>query len=663
MRWSLLTALGLVLFVTYGPKVLEFISPGHLNPFHSSIENCSVCHAAAERGPRSWLRLAVRRSDPQPDNLRCLKCHPLGEYAQSPHSLDPQFLKKLEPRVSEWPSPPVLPVTLHMAAPLLGSDLGHEKPLECGLCHQEHQGQSLQESWWGQDRCNSCHRKATARFDQDHPPFVGYPHREQTSIKFDHRSHFQKHFLGKLADKAPQRCQTCHPENNVGNMVSSIRFQPACGSCHIDQIREVFQSGPKGLKALSLPPLDVDALRRRGVAIGEWPTASDGELTPFMPSFFSGSPEFMAAFSLLSNVDTMNLASATEAQITAISTLVWSIKELVFDLLAHGRPALANRLQHLLGERPDYHSLAQLSGQMSAELIRSVQKEWFPHLLEEIALHRQGKPVPIPVADSVLLPAPVAAGGSKPEVGTKDASGQQKGLTGGGQGELSGDKGGLFLGDDKGGLLGDDKENAISGKKPGTRRDTPVTGLAPALRPLAGDAWIEGGGWYREGFSLYYLPTGHEDGFLRAWLDTLFFRRNASAAAQRLFQMFVSEKATGQCGKCHFGSSTDSEQAFPVWQGRVSHPHAKGFRKFSHRAHQSLVPRCQDCHPFSKTLAQGSPAGQLPVVLSGFAQLEKSACSKCHRPNKAGDACLECHNYHVGIKSVTPRPPAKPSPP
>ncbi|MBF0137392.1 MAG: cytochrome c3 family protein [Magnetococcales bacterium] len=648
-RWSILVAVGLILSITYGNRVLEFISPGPLSPFHSSIDNCIICHAAAEKGPRGWIKLALGRPDIQPDNLRCLKCHPLGTHAQSPHSLDPQVLKKLEPKVAEWPDPPPLPVSLHMAAPLLNPDLGRQHPLSCGLCHQEHQGHFMQETWWAQDRCNSCHRKATSRFDQDHPRFVDYPHQEQTSIKFNHRTHFQKHFHGKLADKAPKNCSVCHPDNGRNNMVSSIHFQPACGTCHIDQIREVFQSGPKGLKVLSLPPLDLDVLRQRGVAIGEWPGNSDGDLSPFMPGFFHGYPEFETAFAMLNGMDTLNLTTATDSQLTAIATLVWNIKEFVFELLISGRPALAKRWQNLLGERPDYHLLAQLSGQMPADLVRSIQKEWFPHLLEEMAMHRQGKPVPIPNPHSAT-----------PATDTVEKRGSPDGDKGG---LLDSDKGGLLDNDDKGGLLDSDKGGLLDNDDKGGLLDSDKGNQTPTLRPLTDDAWIEGGGWYREGYSLYYLPTGHEDGFLRTWLDTLFSRQQSSSAAQRLFQLLIAEKTAGQCGKCHFGAGAYAgaqtgahagaslEMTLPKWRGRVAPLDAKEFRKFSHTAHQSLIPRCQDCHPFTTAPLPETPPGATSVVHSGFAQLEKMVCAKCHQPDKAGDACLLCHNYHVGQKS------------
>ncbi|MBF0425639.1 MAG: hypothetical protein HQL66_07450, partial [Magnetococcales bacterium] len=368
MRWTFFATIGLVLVITYGARVLELISPGPLNPFHSAIDHCAVCHVAAEKGPRGWLRLALGRTDPRPDNARCLTCHPLGNHAQAPHSLDPDILKRHEAKMADWPSPPVLPVTLHRAASLLNPDLGRQTPLECGLCHQEHRGHTIQERWWAEDRCNACHRRATARFVADHPPFASYPHTLRTAIKFDHRSHLRKHFSGKLADKAPRDCHHCHPDDGIGNRIAAIRFQPACGACHVDQIREVFRSGPKGLTFISLPPLDLDTLRARGVAIGEWPATSDGALSPFMSALFADTEAVTRAYTTLAGVDTQNLAAATPAQLEAIATWVWTIKGFIFDLLTQGRPVLAERLQRLLGTAPDAQILAQLSGQMPADL-------------------------------------------------------------------------------------------------------------------------------------------------------------------------------------------------------------------------------------------------------------------------------------------------------
>ena len=43
-------------------------------------------------------------------------------------------------------------------------------------------------------------------------------------------------------------------------------------------------------------------------------------------------------------------------------------------------------------------------------------------------------------------------------------------------------------------------------------------------------------------------------------------------------------------------------------------------------------------------------AGRDPTIFaSNFSRLPVATCAKCHRPGHAGDACLLCHQYHVGV--------------
>ncbi|MBF0623977.1 MAG: cytochrome c3 family protein [Magnetococcales bacterium] len=656
-RWALIVACGVVLAVTYGDRVLNYVSPGPLSPAHSSIEKCATCHAAARQGPRGWLRLATGAQDPLPDNMRCLQCHPLGQAPQAPHSLDPPELKKLSRAAGEVERESPLVLSVHGAARVLTPDLGLEKPLACGLCHLEHQGASPRTSWWAEDRCNACHQRPTVRFSQDHPRFIGYPHQVQTSIKFDHRSHFMKHFLAPGQKNVPGDCLACHPSNGMGNLLASIRFKPACGGCHADQIREMFRSGPRGLPILSLPGLDLDTLRTRRVDIGEWPEGADGEISPFMTVFFAGFPGFQEATVALKGLDTTDLSRATPEQLAAVKTVAWGIKEFFHDLLTLGRPGLARRLRFFLGERPGASDLGQLTGHLPADLIWAVQVDWFPELAREMALHKAGQPVPVPLPGAREdWPADGDFGwllGTPPSPPAVPVADEPEG-------------GDLLDGAD--GLLAGDAGEPLTTRTTGTGSGVipPLASEAPPPAVTA-DAWIEGGGWYREGYSLYYLPTGHEDGFLEAWLDQLYDRRQRSSEARGLFELLTRSEAAGQCGKCHFGTQTPRptgeslprEQAVIAqqpgrWHGRLVPLNSKAFKKFHHRSHLSLVADCAVCHPFNPA---APVPGQNGLVTSGFAQLNKKVCADCHRPGRAGDTCLQCHNYHVGANPGLLLPP------
>src|SRR6185312_4296136 len=89
-------------------------------------------------------------------------------------------------------------------------------------------------------------------------------------------------------------------------------FEQTCRSCHLGQITGKDRvSGPKGIAFLTLPGLDLQTLKKKKNApIGEWPAASEAELTPFMKVMISRSER---GRSLIKAVDNLNLQDLTDA--------------------------------------------------------------------------------------------------------------------------------------------------------------------------------------------------------------------------------------------------------------------------------------------------------------------------------------------------------------
>ena len=82
-------------------------------------------------------------------------------------------------------------------------------------------------------------------------------------------------------------------------------FEQTCAACHPGQIiGKERVSGPKGIAFLTLPGLDLQTLRKKKASIGEWPEASEAELTPFMKVMISRSERGRA---LIKSVDRLNL--------------------------------------------------------------------------------------------------------------------------------------------------------------------------------------------------------------------------------------------------------------------------------------------------------------------------------------------------------------------
>jgi hypothetical protein len=77
----------------------------------------------------------------------------------------------------------------------------------------------------------------------------------------------------------------------------------------------------------------------------------------------------------------------------------------------------------------------------------------------------------------------------------------------------------------------------------------------------------------------------------------------------------------------------------------------RGFTKFSHGPHL-LLPQladCTSCHAIDHGASSTTMYTDLdPARFVGdFAPISKRQCAECHTAKAAGDACQQCHNYHL----------------
>ena len=167
----------------------------------------------------------------------------------------------------------------------------------------------------------------------------------------------------------------------------------------------------------------------------------------------------------------------------------------------------------------------------------------------------------------------------------------------------------------------------------------------------SGEAWATGGGWYRDYFSLYYRPSGHGDRFLRAWLDVS--GGGATRAAQELFVSLTDRNAPGLCVKCHSVDAADDSVFVVNWVGARPVANQQKFTRFSHASHFPLLGEkgCLSCHKLDPEadFAAGFKDADPATFVNNFHSLERETCAACHTGGAAGDACLTCHNYHIGI--------------
>jgi len=184
------------------------------------------------------------------------------------------------------------------------------------------------------------------------------------------------------------------------------------------------------------------------------------------------------------------------------------------------------------------------------------------------------------------------------------------------------------------------------------------------------DDWTKEGGWYRQQYTIYYRPQGHQDKFLHQWLELtklpVMTQNNSKMEQGNLFQQLANKKNPGQCIKCHSveesvvvdtgsnNSVVDNEniEVRINWKAGLYDESYQKFSKFDHSAHFSMLGEtgCKTCHKLDKEAKYIDSYQQqlVSVFNSNFKPIEKATCQTCHSHSKIGDNCLACHNYHIG---------------
>jgi len=725
VRWAIALVIGIVLVAAGGEWGTRFVVPGDLTFQHGDVGECQDCHSVKKHGPIGWLAAAVTPNSSLADSALCQECHLMGEAALTAHSLTPDTLRNERPEKSDSTSAPPRPVLLSLAR-LIARPPAADASVPCGDCHQEHQGRRFALAEMGNLRCQSCHSTQFHSFADGHPEFDDFPYRRRTRLAFDHASHIGKHFKEDKDVEAPTKCTDCHMPDTAGLAMLVKPFEQACESCHLNQILGDGRSGPKGFPVISLPGFDLRTLYERGREIGEWPRDADGRMTPPTSLLLSEDPGHADDLFMLTGLDLMDLRDASDDELAAVERVIWSLKQLIYDLTTGGHEAFQTRLSAALDTTLADRDVAHLMGTMPVDALSMLQREWLPQLPEEIAARRDGRAVTPPLwaqqftspEDQFESPTPTAPqideptgddplgsadllddGGLLDEGGLLDGGLIDESTTGsdllsdsdppaddggllsddGGllsdDGDLLSDDGGLLAepddGDllsddggllsDDGGLLSDDDDGGLLDETTPSTDDGSilVESIAPpraesAMAVLDAESWMRSGGWYRQNFTLFYRPIGHADLFLRGWIDLTAGVGPSPGAGQALeiFADLTGRRAPGTCGKCHSVDS-DAEGALAVnWGPKIRTGELHGFTEYRHAPHFSLLDEtgCLTCHEidygadFMASFDDVDPT----AFQSNFKPMNKKTCADCHVESLAGDACIDCHNYHIG---------------
>ncbi len=626
-RWVLAVVAGLLVLVLASGYRTAFINPGELSFQHSALADCGSCHVEYHKGVVGWMRAAWSQDNALEDSKPCITCHKMTDRGLLPHNLPAADLQALSANVA----PATVSgrsVGVQLANLLFSKSEESDERVPCMTCHREHQGAAGDLTRVSDDHCNTCHQVQFHSLASGHPDFARYPYERRTQIQFDHTSHIDKHFRdAKMAELAPHACRDCHKTDSNDRLMEVKPFEASCGACHGEQVAGAGRASAKGMAVFAVPGLDVASLRETGTAIGEWPEYADGAMPPIMNLLLSADPDYRAANTVFNGIDDpMDLSEANGEQLAAVETLAWGVKSLLFDLRTKGVVALHARLQRLLGRPLSAAETSPLTALLPLDTIAAAQKEWFPSLESEIPRWRDGELVSIP-SDEV----PDAAG----EVNNKGEAPDQKDADGDSDGEIDTGKDDdddeiatdddddedededededdeIATGkddddDDDDDEIDTDKDNDDD-EEIATDNDDDDDGksaadgdhaAAPVIAVASGEDWNVSGGWYRDEFVLRYRPTGHEDGFIRAWLDLTGKTAQRLMESSRVFEGLIGDRAPGLCGKCHSVNKRADGGLMVNWHPYEPEEGLKKPVRFSHAAHFNLMDErgCLTCH-------------------------------------------------------------------
>src|SRR4029450_6613152 len=144
-------------------------------------------------------------------------------------------------------------------------------------------------------------------------------------------------------------------------------------------------SGPKGIAFLTVPGLDLQTLKEKNAAIGEWPDASEAELSPFMKVMISRDERGRALIKAVDSVNLQDLSGANDDQIKAVTDLVWEIKRLFYALISGKASDVLADLNIGSGVKLSANLVTDLTASLPRDVVISAQQEWLPNLAVEIA--------------------------------------------------------------------------------------------------------------------------------------------------------------------------------------------------------------------------------------------------------------------------------------
>jgi hypothetical protein len=393
-------ALALATVVCVGAALLlskgtQLFMPGPLASAHGGIEKCSACHTKNGDSKLSWVHGLVA-GDPLADSKACLTCHKMPDTAFNAHGASADVLEQSTRRLTKIAGQTPQPHAARAQAAAFPTHDVVERGLFCATCHQEHRGANFDLAKISNEQCRSCHVVKFDSFDGRHPQFEAYPFKRRSRIIYDHAGHFGKHFP-EVAKKTPARripntCSACHNSREDKRVMAVAPFEQTCTGCHLDQIAgKERASGPKGIAFLSVPGLDLVTLKKKKASVGEWPDASEADLTPFMKMMISRNEDGRALIKAVDSLNLQDLTAATDEQIRAVTRLAWEIKGLFHALISGKASDVLGTFNIGGGATLSPGLVTDLTASIPRDVIVSAQQQWLPNLATEMANRPQAR--------------------------------------------------------------------------------------------------------------------------------------------------------------------------------------------------------------------------------------------------------------------------------
>lgn len=203
-----------------------------------------------------------------------------------------------------------------------------------------------------------------------------------------------------------------------------------------------------------------------------------------------------------------------------------------------------------------------------------------------------------------------------------------------------------------------------------------LAGLSPELAKRVACAWATnhdynsgdaggGGGWSGTTTTLSYVPRGHADPVLKAWLDFAADApanakgRDSTARAAALRAAWLTPDGPGVCAKCHAVTTVtdgkakageDERGAKVAWGARIANKAT--YTAYNHRPHINLLgpdASCTNCHTLNpdKDYDSSFKTWDASKFVSSFNPVGVDTCQHCHAAGRVREDCQLCHRYHL----------------